>query len=293
MTPRRGALWIIGPGRAGLSLALMLHRGNALRSLAITGRSTCPPASLRLLRDRGLRPFYENGVRLPETAPGSVVIAVPDGAIAGVADELAAVGLPRGTPVLHLSGSRDAGVLAPLAERGCSIGALHPLCALTDPVRGAERLRGARFGVEGKGPAGLLIEQIVRVAGGRAVPISAGRRAGYHAAAALASNGVVALLSLAGRALSEAGVPEAEAGAAIASLARGSVQDVAALGASSALTGPVARGDVDTVRTHLASLSDPARAVYCLLGREALRVARHRGLDGDRADRIEQLLGDV
>jgi predicted short-subunit dehydrogenase-like oxidoreductase (DUF2520 family) len=70
------------------------------------------------------------------------------------------------------------------------------------------------------------------------------------------------------------------------------VENLAARGPVEALTGPVVRGDVETVALHLERLSGNERALYCLLGREALRLARGAGLDAAAAARMGTLLGE-
>jgi predicted short-subunit dehydrogenase-like oxidoreductase (DUF2520 family) len=71
---------------------------------------------------------------------------------------------------------------------------------------------------------------------------------------------------------------------------RGTLDNVEQLGVPAALTGPIARGDVDTIRLHLARLSDEDRVLYCGLGLELLRMARAAGLDAQRAEEIHALL---
>jgi len=286
-------LWIIGPGRAGLSLALMLHRAGALAGLTLTGRWD-DPARLKLLRDRGLRPRFTVRVEEgPGQPPRGVVIAVPDGAIAPIAQQvLKARSLASRTPVLHLSGSAGIEPLAPLADAGHPVGVLHPLCPLPDAVRGSSRLRGAWYGLSGEEGAKEMARWIVRMAGGREIPLREESMGLYHAAASLASNGVVALLSAATRAMTRAGIPDTDARAAVASLAAASAEDVAERGSVEGLTGPVVRGDEETVERHLARLSGPERDLYCLLGREALEIARDRGLDAAVVERLERALAD-
>jgi predicted short-subunit dehydrogenase-like oxidoreductase (DUF2520 family) len=138
-----------------------------------------------------------------------------------------------------------------------------------------------------------MAERLVIACEGHALPIDPGGKALYHAAAVFASNYAVALLAVAGRLMERAGVGEADAQAALAGLARGAVENVAGHGPAAALTGPVARGDADTVERHLARLSGPERHLYCLLGREALKLARARGLSGEAVSRLEALLGEA
>jgi predicted short-subunit dehydrogenase-like oxidoreductase (DUF2520 family) len=205
---------------------------------------------------------------------------------------MAGLDLPAGLPVLHASGSLSVDVLAPLAARGHPVAGMHALAAIADPVEGAERLRGATFGVEGQGPARALAERLVAACGGRVLPIRPGGKALYHAAAVFASNYAVALLSVAERLMTQAGIPADDAQPALAALAAGAVENVAARGPAAALTGPIARGDAETVERHLSRLSGADRDVYCLLGLEALELAEARGTDPAALARLRTLLGD-
>lgn len=283
-------LWIVGAGRMGLALGLLLHRSRAAASLTYTARSPGPPPHPLFLRVRP-RARYLPGPVPPGEETTGLLVAVPDAAVAAVAARLAEAPLPPGIPVLHLSGSLGLDVLEPLARRGCSVGGLHPLCAVADPVEGVQRLRGAAYGVEGEGAARELAERIVRAAGGTALPLEAGSRAIYHAAAVFASNYLVALLAAAERLMERAGVPAGRVREALVELAEGAVENVRHQGPAEALTGPVARGDAQTVLLHLSRLSGDERTLYSLLGREALALARQRGMDPEAGERMRQALG--
>jgi predicted short-subunit dehydrogenase-like oxidoreductase (DUF2520 family) len=146
--------------------------------------------------------------------------------------------------------------------------------------------------VEGGGAALGLAERIVHACGGHALRIAPGGKAAYHAAAVFASNYAVALLSVAERLMEQAGVDAADARPALTALAAGAVENVGARGPEAALTGPIVRGDVETVALHLGRLSADERALYSLLGREALRLARRAGLEDAAAERMGALLGE-
>jgi predicted short-subunit dehydrogenase-like oxidoreductase (DUF2520 family) len=218
-------LRVVGPGRAGRSLQLALERAG-WRALAPLGR----------------------GDDLAGAAAGAdvVVIATPD----SVVQEAAAAITPFGGVVVHLAGSLGLDVLAPHANRA----SVHPIVALPDPDVGAERLVGAWFAVAGHPVA----RQIVDALGGRAVEVPDDNRTVHHAAAVVASNHLVALLGQVERIAEEAGVPFE----AYLDLVRATVDNVDALGPRRALTGPVARGDWDTVARHVAALPADERAGY-------------------------------
>jgi len=284
-------LWIVGPGRAGLALGLLLHRSGAVASLVYTGRGDRAPAHPLFAGDAPAARYLAWREAPPADVAG-ILLAVPDDSVAAVATRLAGLDLPDRIPVLHLSGSLGTEVLDPLAAAGHPVGGVHPLCAVADPVEGAERLRGATFGVEGEGAARALAERIVRAAEGTALDLPPGSKAVYHAAAVFASNYVVGLLSVAERLMERAGVPAERARPALADLAAGALENVRSGGPAAALTGPVARGDTETVGRHLARLSGDEGALYSLLAREALRLARVRGLDGDAVVRVAELIGE-
>ena len=215
---------IIGPGRAGRSLAIALERAGWQTSLM--GRAERHMAA---------------GV-------DAVVIATPDDAVADVA---AALEPDPAVAVVHLSGSLGLDVLAPHQRRG----ALHPLTPLPDPDTGAARLAsGITFAVAGDPVA----TDMALALGGRPVVVDDADRAIYHAAACIASNHVVALLGQVERVAASAGLGlEAFLG-----LTQAALDDVAHLGPRRALTGPAVRGDWSTLERHLAALADEERSPY-------------------------------
>lgn len=294
MTVAPDYLWIVGPGRLGLALGWLLHQAGAVASLTYLGRRPAPPPHPLFAGASRPARYFPDPLSLVSShpAPTGILLAVPDSAVEEVAARLVEYELPPGIPVLHLSGTLELAVLVPLERAGCSVGVLHPLAAVADPIEGAERLRGAWFGIEGEGAALALAERIVRAAEGHALRLQPGTRPLYHAAAVFASNYLVALLAVAEGLMTRAGVNEAEARAALTQLAAGALAGVAERGPAAALTGPIARGDAETVRLHLARLSEGERHLYSVLAREALSLAREsrEGRDDPALARIEELL---
>jgi len=229
---------IVGPGRAGESLGRALARAGWARHGDLR-RGDDPAGACR-------------GVDL-------VVLATPDAAIAEVA---AAVEPDPTTVVAHLAGSLGLDVLATHPRPA----ALHPLVSLPSPDLGATRLAaGAWFAVAGD----PLVQRAADDLGGRWFEVADVDRATYHAAAAVASNHLVALLGQVERLASGIGVPPE----AYLDLARASLDNVAALGPAAALTGPVARGDWATVARHLDALPADERPAYLALAEAAARLA--------------------
>jgi predicted short-subunit dehydrogenase-like oxidoreductase (DUF2520 family) len=198
--------------------------------------------------------------RAAELAPDEaelVLLCVPDSAVAEVARAMD----PSDVRVVaHCAGALDLAPLAPHPRRA----SVHPLVALTDPQRGADALVGAWFAVAGD----PLVEEVVAALGGSQVEVGDDDRVVYHAAAVVASNHLVALLGQVQRLAAEIGVPLD----AYLDLARGTLDDVAAVGPAGALTGPVARQDWGTVAAHLAAIPASEQPAYLALAAAAARL---------------------
>jgi predicted short-subunit dehydrogenase-like oxidoreductase (DUF2520 family) len=281
----------------GLALGSALRQQDAVERLVYYGRAHEPPP--HPLFDphppaRGVpaaAAVYRPLPALPDPGTNIVILAVPEKALPEVAYDLAMMGpAPSGCVALHMSGALSTDVLAPLHGAGYVVGSIHPLMAVADPWLAGERLVGAAFTLGGEPAAVAAGRRIVSALDGRALVVPSAQRPLYHAAAVLASNYLVALTAAAARILAEAGVPDADTLPALLPLLRGTLDNVEQLGLPAALTGPIARGDIDTVRLHMARLSSGDRALYSGLGLELLRLARGAGLDERRADEIESLL---
>ena len=281
--------WIVGPGRLGLSLAAMLVDQEVPADVVLVGRRERPPTHPIVAAGRAR---YRAGISEPPGAGARVIVAVPDSAIRDVASELAAAGEPGGACVaLHLSGALDARELGPLAARGYRTGSLHPLQTVADPESGPERLRGSFFSFEGDPEAGDVAREIVEVAGGELLRLPKGDKGRYHAACVFASNYLVTCAAVATRLLSSAtGVEKEDAARALAPLWRGSIANLEAVGLPGALTGPVIRGDLKTVRANLAALDGADRELYRQLGLQALELGLQAGLAEDRAAELAETL---
>ncbi|HEX6938375.1 MAG TPA: Rossmann-like and DUF2520 domain-containing protein [Longimicrobiales bacterium] len=281
---------IIGPGRMGLALGTALVACDGVGRLTYYGREVEPPPHPLFQKRAGGVEYRIGPQPLPEDTT-IVVLAVPDDRLGEVAQGLAAAGAaPAGCVAFHLAGALTTEVLAPLHAVGYAVGSLHPLQSVADPWSGGDRLVGAAFALAGDAEALAAGRRLVDALRGRALVVPPALRPLYHAAAVFASNYVVALVAVAARLLREAGVAESDALPAVLPLVRGTLDNLEQLGISAALTGPIARGDVDTVRRHLARLSPGERPLYSALGLEALGLARAAGLDAGRAAELEALL---
>jgi predicted short-subunit dehydrogenase-like oxidoreductase (DUF2520 family) len=277
---------IIGPGRLGLAFGWLLQQRRASGSLTFIGRRASAPSHPVFAAGADYSTIHD----ARDLPPASlVVITVQDGAIRSVAEWQASLDSPR-VPVLHTSGVHGSEVLESVAALGWPVGSLHPLVAIPDPVSSAHKLEGAWFGVEGTPAALNAARRLVSILGGSCLEVETARKATYHAAAVFASNFVVTLMHTAEKLLVEAGAPPEDAIAALSRLATGALADVESLGPVAALTGPIARGDADTIRLHLRALSEEDRPLYSELARSTIQIAMHAGLPAMAAVRLQDIL---
>lgn len=223
-----------------------------------------------------------------------VLMTVPDDAVERVTGWIADQGGFRaGQLVLHTSGRLGTQALHAAAAAGAIPLAVHPAMTFSGTSLDLSRLEGAPFAVAAPGPVLPIAQALVVEIGGEPVVLPEDARAGYHAALSHASNHLVTLLTQARDVLAEAGIDDGER--LLGPLVRASLEGALRSGAQ-ALTGPVSRGDVGTVTSHLdalAALGDPdgVLASYRELARATTRLARTAGrLDQEHAARLLRAL---
>lgn len=256
---------VVGAGRVGRTLGVLARRA---------GYEIGPVVCRTIERAQEARAFIGAGEPGTEILGAELtLLCVPDAEIGGAAARLRA---PAGAVVAHTCASYGADALRPRRPAG----ALHPLRSFADPARAAERFAGTYCAVDGDPEAVAVLEAFARALGGRPFAVRTDRKALYHAGAVFGSNYVVAALAAARRLLEAAGVGREIATEALASLAEGTVLNVKASGVEGALTGPIERGDAETVRRHAAALAAEAPELseaYAALGRLTAAVAVAKG----------------
>ncbi|MGO0123090.1 Rossmann-like and DUF2520 domain-containing protein [Desulfothermobacter acidiphilus] len=284
----RPTVGIVGAGRVGTALAVGLKE-QGYPVVAIASRSR--PSACYLASKVGAE------VATPEeVARGAdlVFITTPDDAIAAVAEAIAQKGGFRaGQWVAHASGSLSAEVLRLAATAGAITFSLHPLQSFADRETAAELLTGSFFAFEGDERAEELARLIVADLRGSFWLLRSANKPLYHAAACVASNYLVSLLHFMKRLAVRAGLPEEQIMPAFLPLIQGTLNNVLALGAVGALTGPVARGDRETIRRHREALRPEEWELYRALGLYTLKIAQEQGLPEEKAQELRALLEEV
>jgi len=214
-----------------------------------------------------------------------VLLAVPDDALRQLVAGLAETGAWRtGQLVAHTSGAQGIGVLDPAAARGVLALALHPVMTFAGRPEDVDRLLGATFGVTALDDLRPVAESLVVEMGGEPVWVPESARPLYHAALSIGSNHLVTIVNDALSLLDDAGVAASEQ--LLAPLLSASLDNVLRL-RDAALTGPVARGDVETLRRHRRALSDAAPQLlpsYLAMARRTAERAHAVGRLDDEAN---------
>jgi predicted short-subunit dehydrogenase-like oxidoreductase (DUF2520 family) len=300
---------IIGAGRLGLAMGLALKAaGYKIDVVAARRASTARqaakaigPQTLALSADQLNRLSSGDRERLMRST--LVLITTPDDVIADVSLQLARIFEPEPTSkgsaaahriVLHTSGALASDVLDPMRRAGFAAGSLHPLVSISESRSGAKSLAHAYFSVEGDGTAIRRGKSIVRDLSGESFTIASDKKALYHAAALTASPNMTALFEIALDMLGVCGVSPGRARRILLPLAASTVKNLVNQNPARALTGTFQRGDIATVRKHLAALRaaklPDALNAYVVLGQKSISMARKRGTDSSRLDAIARLL---
>jgi predicted short-subunit dehydrogenase-like oxidoreductase (DUF2520 family) len=248
---------VIGPGRLGLHLTLRLH-GCGWQCLGVRGRR---------LPAQGVRELLPDDIRFDTWSaageweePKALFVCVPDREIVRAAEQLAATCSLEGTAVLHTSGLATSAILAPAQRAGASVASWHPLQSFPPLTSGAVDWRGVSCAIEGDPAAVAIGFAIARELDLEPWQIAPEQKPLYHAAAAVAGNLTHVLVVAARQLMSESG--HTGPGSPLAPLVRQSIEAALAADGLESLTGPLARGDFETVEQHLQSLPPAVAGVY-------------------------------
>jgi predicted short-subunit dehydrogenase-like oxidoreductase (DUF2520 family) len=257
---------LIGAGVVGSALATWLHdSGFEISAVASRRRA----ASEHLAKQVNSR-----AVRVGEVAKDCqlLFITTSDQAIAQVCEQVAAAGFGSCQAAFHLSGALSSQVLAPARQAGLGVASMHPIGSFADIEQARKLLPCSWFTVEGNIKGRELAEELLRKLGAKFRYLEPEQKALYHASAVFASNYLVSLLSVAEELWRELGLEPQEG---LWGLAEGTLANIQRTGIAHSLTGPIRRGDLETVALHLKVLADkpgPLR-LYRQLGLEALKLA--------------------
>lgn len=286
---------IVGAGKVGSVLGRLLVL-NGDRIVCVVSRTSASARRAgRFLRCHNVSTALE---ALPQETD-LVFITTPHASVAGVAAELARSGSLRwkGKAVCHASGMLTAKALDPLRRRGATVFSFHPLQTFPRdyaPSAIVENARGIFYGVDGTPAAIGVARRLARRLAGRVLAIPPGRRAFYHASCVVASNHLTALLSVLSEMHAALGKPSVAFFPLYEPIIAATLKNVARSGPARALSGPVARGGLETVDEHCAAVRRVTPELFPLFAAmtlQTVRLALVKGsITGERAGRMIALV---
>jgi predicted short-subunit dehydrogenase-like oxidoreductase (DUF2520 family) len=283
---------IVGAGLVGTALAYLLkEKGYTLVGMASRKEESLKKAASLVKGDIRI-------TTVPEeiTAEADLVfITTSDSAIQEVCDKIASKGgFHPGQIVVHTSGALPSTILKSAQECGALIASVHPLQSFADVKVALQIIPSSIFNLEGDTQAIPSLEELVRVLGGKPLAIDTEGKPLYHAAAVVACNFLVTLVYLSYQLFEAIDISQDDAAQALLPLIKGTVNNIERLGPGKALTGPIARGDVDVIRGHLQAFktvdprfTDIYRSISCL----TVEIGIKKGtLSLEKAEEILQLV---
>lgn len=190
----------------------------------------------------------------------------------------------KGKIVCHCSGALSSEVFSDIAKIQSFAYSIHPLFAVSDKYKSYKELSGSYFTIEGSSEKIDEIKSLFESFGNSVCVISKDDKIKYHSAAAIASNLVAGLIGMSERLLGECGFDKEAAHMALAPIIKGNINHIIDDGVVSALTGPIERNDVSTVKKHLRMFDDNDREVYLSVSKQILEIAKIKNKDRDYSE---------
>jgi predicted short-subunit dehydrogenase-like oxidoreductase (DUF2520 family) len=265
-------LGFIGAGTVGTALAVRLSsRGYPI--VAVSSRSRTSAENLARAVN-SCRVFDNQGVA--DNAQ-LVFVTTPDDFIASVVSQIR---WHPGQSVVHCSGAASTDILQPAKELGAQVGAFHPLQTFASAKQAIENIPGSTFALEAEEPLLNTLKDMATALDGHWVKLKASDKVLYHASAVIACNYLVTLVKLATDLWQTFNIPPRQATQALLPLLRGTIHNIETVGIPQCLTGPIARGDIGTIKKHLDALEKTVPGLlstYRELGLQTIPIALAKG----------------
>lgn len=235
--------------------------------------------------------FFKKGMPSKKDELGDLIfITVSDDAISKVSKRLAEIiGDPKSKNIVHCSGTHTSESLSDLKNRGAKVASFHPIKAITKSSKSFENIW---FDIEGDDDLLQILEELAELFGAYSFRVEPEAKSFFHASAVVASNYLVVLADLVSKISAQGNIPEETAIKALAPLMENTLSNITELGVTDALTGPIARGDVQTIENHLSSLESKPKLqmLYKTLGMEAACIAERKKEASPSLPKIKELL---
>jgi predicted short-subunit dehydrogenase-like oxidoreductase (DUF2520 family) len=277
----------VGAGITGTALATRLDQ-QGYRIAAVSSRTL---ASAEKLAQRMKHcHVYKTAQEVADNAQ-FVFITTPDDVIGEVA---ARIRWYKGQSIVHCSGAHSIDIIESARQFGANTGCFHPLQTFASIEQAVENIPGATFAIEAEEPLLTLLKEMSTAMAGHWVILEANDKVLYHTAAVFACNYLVTLVKLATDLWQDFGVSREQAIKALLPLLRGTLSNIENVGLPNCLTGPIARGDLGTIKKHLEALEKESPyllSTYKQLGLQTLPIALAKGkINSEKVQELQELL---
>ena len=276
----------IGAGKVGTAFGVRL----AEQGFPVVGAMDILPDEARRFADSISGCATYDGAQQLADEMDFVFITTSDDAIAQVAGE---VNWHEGQSVVHCSGANSAAILEPARKVGAHVGCMHPCNTFASVAQSLENLPGSTFTLEAEEPVLSDLKRFAEALKGRAMMLREEDKPLYHASICIACNYMYTIVNIATDMWKHFGIDQADALSACMPILKGTLNNLENVGFPGCLTGPIARGDVGTIRKHLQALEDKEPEIvplYKALGLETIPIGRAKGtLTEDKATQLKAL----
>lgn len=294
---------VIGAGRLGTAIGYFIAEKKE-KNIKIV--SVSAPTKKTINRAKKIFGGYKENILFTNSnasaaeKANTIFICTPDDIISKACESIYNIrkNTDKRRTIIHFSGSKSLKELEAAEKRGDYIASMHPLKSFAS-VRGAiETLKGTEYGItyiDKKGED--IIKLLVKVLGGNSIFVKDDTKPIYHAAACISSNYLVALIDYAVYINKKIGISQEQSTRGLMSLIEGTVDNIRQMGTKKSLTGPIARGDIGTIREHLnifkKFLNKEDTEIYKVMGRKTAYIARENDwINEDAYNELIKLLRD-
>lgn len=277
---------IIGAGKVGVSVGRYL-KDNNIQISGFYDIDSDNAAFAAQFTQTDCFSDLEELVKLSDT----LFITTPDGVIGSVWDCIRNKNMSvQNKIVCHFSGALSSDVFTDSQSTGAGVCSIHPMLAFSDKLTSYRIPANTFFAIEGDETAVSALKSLFESLGNTVCRIDRSKKSLYHTAASVLSNELVALLDMGYSLLEQCGFSRDNAVGATKNLVSGNVKSVLENGCVNALTGPVERNDLQTVKKHVNSLEGEDRQIYILLAKRLVNLAKAKNEDRDYRD-LSEFLG--
>lgn len=276
----------IGAGKVGFSLGKYFCE-HGLDVIGYFSRN--PQSALQAAEFTGTMCF--NDIEGIVEASDTLFLTVPDGTIKELWDYIDKLSI-KNKIICHCSGSASSSIFSNIDNHHAYGYSIHPLLGISDKLNSFEQLSHAFFTIEGSQGRLNEMRTMLMNLGNYVQIISSENKSVYHSAAVFASNLMVALAQTSIDLLKGCGFDEKNASSALNTLMLENMKNIVRQGAIEALTGPIERCDIETVKRHLLCLNGEDREIYILLSKKLVEIAKRKKPNCNYIE-LENMIGEM